>query len=154
VIAKGGPKLTKFDGSCTPIDFTKGRQPGPGICRVGLGPATGPNQTFTAQGLSLDDFVKGGLTMLDRPVINKTDITGLFDFHLTYAANPASVEPGQALAMPDLLERQLGLKLVPSTGPDKFLVIDRVERPTSGEASGQSSQGNSSGSTKLRYDVA
>ena len=37
--------------------------------------------------MSLDEFSATVLAILDRPVIDKTGITGKFDFHLVFAPN-------------------------------------------------------------------
>jgi uncharacterized protein (TIGR03435 family) len=87
-------------------------------------------------GMSVDEFAKNlgansGPNLLDRPVIDKTGITGLFSFRLTYApdaANAADLDAGPSIFT--ALEEQLGLKLEPSRGAGEFLVVDRVERPS------------------------
>jgi uncharacterized protein (TIGR03435 family) len=82
--------------------------------------------------------------IVDRPVIDKTGLTGNFDFTLIFAADlPASMPsppPGvpapplaavaNAPTLPTALQEQLGLKLEAERGPIDYLVIDRVERPT------------------------
>lgn len=76
----------------------------------------------------------------DRTVIEKTALTGLFDFSVEWTPNvqlpppagadlsglPASDKPTEFTA----LQEQLGLRLQPATGPVDVLVIDRVERPS------------------------
>ncbi len=63
---------------------------------------------------------------LDRPVVDKTGITGMFDFHLTYAA-PDSIGGTTIFAA---LQDQLGLKLDATKAPVKVRVIDHAERPS------------------------
>ncbi len=73
---------------------------------------------------------------MDRPVVNKTGITGLLDIHLEYA--PDDTGPDSAVTASDpvglsiftALQQQLGLKLEPAKGPGEFVVIDHVERPS------------------------
>ncbi len=73
-----------------------------------------------------------------RIIVDKTGLTGGFDFDLEFTPDPAAAgaQPpaGPTDAnMPSLftaLEEQLGLKLLPQRGPVEMLVIDRVERPT------------------------
>jgi uncharacterized protein (TIGR03435 family) len=74
---------------------------------------------------------------LNREVIDKTRITGAFDFHLDLAAPPPPDSPGiDDPNTPDLLGtamdavRKLGLKLEPTQGTAEFVVIDHIERPT------------------------
>jgi uncharacterized protein (TIGR03435 family) len=68
-------------------------------------------------------------------VVDKTGLTGKYDFRFAYASGSPI---GGALALPidpsagpgfiDALERQLGLKLTRSMAPLEVLVIDHVER--------------------------
>jgi uncharacterized protein (TIGR03435 family) len=101
--------------------------------------------SIDAQGSTLAKFSQLlDLLVLDRPVIDKTGITGKFDIHLEFAADAAIAK---FLTGGDLARfagaashstgasiftaiQQLGLKLEPAKGPRDFLVIDHVERPT------------------------
>jgi uncharacterized protein (TIGR03435 family) len=144
-VAKGGLKLHPFqEGSCIPRDFTVLDQfppqpfpelpPGQKYCGIG-GTEKGANVTLDATAMSIDNFIKYSLPGLDRPVVNKTGITGLFDFHLEYAPDEptaAGATPAE-VAGPSIftaLERQLGLKPEPAKAPGDFVVIDHVERPS------------------------
>jgi len=67
---------------------------------------------------------------LDRTVINKTGLTGRYDFELRWTADGAAV--GATDAPPDLftaIQEQLGLKLQAAKGPVTTLVVDHVEQP-------------------------
>jgi uncharacterized protein (TIGR03435 family) len=82
--------------------------------------------------------------IVDRPVVDKTGLTGNFDFTLVFATDQASSMPGpppgvpvppaaaiaNAPMLPTALQEQLGLKLQSERAPIDYLVIDRVERPT------------------------
>ena len=87
------------------------------------------------------------LVTLDRPVIDKTGITGRFNFHLElpvevlgFFHGPHGIAalsgPGASETDPALVSaiknaiQQLGLKLDPINGPGELLVIDSVERPS------------------------
>jgi uncharacterized protein (TIGR03435 family) len=152
-VAKGGPKLQASpEGSCVPLPA---RQPGdpavtlpPGqkFCKVMMGARKGPNTIMDAQATTLDEFSKLLVHLIDRPVIDKTGITGRFDIHLEFAIDESTPRflPGGDLAnVPAApsddpvgpavfaaIQQQLGLKLEPTKGPGEFLVIDRVERPS------------------------
>jgi uncharacterized protein (TIGR03435 family) len=69
-----------------------------------------------------------------REVVDRTGLTGTFDFELRYAPDSVRAtadDPTQTL--PDVftaLQEQLGLRLESQRGPVEYLVVDRVERPT------------------------
>ena len=69
---------------------------------------------------------------MGQPVIDKTNLTGTYDFVLQYrgrgpdASDDPTVWPPLLTAVPD----QLGLKMQPAKGPQQFLVIDHMERPS------------------------
>lgn len=65
-------------------------------------------------------------SQLKRPVIDKTGLTGDFDFRVEYAADDSRLDEFPSLFT--ALQDQLGLKLQPAKGPVEMLVIDRVER--------------------------
>jgi uncharacterized protein (TIGR03435 family) len=72
------------------------------------------------------------LTQVDRPVLDRTGIEGVFDFSLTFA--PSALEMKRALVENDgpsiftLIQEQLGLRLEAQKGPMELLVIDRAEK--------------------------
>jgi uncharacterized protein (TIGR03435 family) len=71
-----------------------------------------------------------------RDVIDKTGLTGLFDYTLEFSIPPPSSDlasddlgaDGFAIAAAAL--RKLGLELRSTTGDAEFVVIDHIERPT------------------------
>ena len=79
---------------------------------------------------------------MERPIIDKTGLTGLYDFLLQLSeppdppsdSNPADAIDGMRAntksQIPSKLEEQLGLRLVSSKGPVEVIVIDRVQKPT------------------------
>jgi bla regulator protein BlaR1 len=146
-IAKSGFKLQPMkDGDCTPFDplkppdFTKTPVEilaGCGVVRYG--PPRGERPAFVEyHGMSLDEISGNLVQVLDRPVINKTGVSGIFHFHVEFA--PDGTIPKFAPAVPDdppggasiftAFQEQLGLKLEPAKAPGEFLVIDSVERPS------------------------
>ena len=71
-----------------------------------------------------------------RPLIDKTGLSGLYDFELQFdMAYPATnaparaSEPGMSSLFTDLQD-QLGLKLESAKAQLEVLVIDSVQRPT------------------------
>ena len=80
--------------------------------------------------------------VLDRPVVDKTDLTGGFDFTLIWTPDetqftalgmhipPPADNPNGPPGLFTAIQEQLGLKLTPQKIPAEVLVIDRVERPS------------------------
>jgi uncharacterized protein (TIGR03435 family) len=67
---------------------------------------------------------------LDRPVIDKTNLTGNYDFNLTYeqeSTRPIYTPIGSGIFGPI---QDLGLRLEPRKDAVQMLVIDSVERPS------------------------
>jgi uncharacterized protein (TIGR03435 family) len=91
---------------------------------------------------SMADFVGRIREQFDRPLLDKTGLTGSFDFSLEYRwqASGITAEAAQTLGMPDpepglpiivSLRNQLGLRVVPAKEPMESLVIVHAERPES-----------------------
>jgi uncharacterized protein (TIGR03435 family) len=81
--------------------------------------------------------------VLGRPVIDKTELKGLYDFILEWTPEPdqGPVAPGvseppppsTAVSRPSIftaIQEQLGLRVESAKGPVRVLIIDRAERPT------------------------
>jgi uncharacterized protein (TIGR03435 family) len=91
-------------------------------------------------GDSITSLVRILPQIVGRPVVDKTGLTGTYDFELRYAPQQNSPSPlpeaNSSEAQSDLpsiyiaLQEQLGLKLEPAKGPVEFLVIDHAERPS------------------------
>lgn len=133
---KPGPKLTPSTTDCSPAG-EKARmaavQAGEPLAMCGSRFNTG---RIRFGGYPISDFVKvflyGG-----RSVVDRTGLTGNWDFELTFmpddpqaasqSPNAPPVDPN-APSLPTAFQEQLGLKLEPITGPLEVLVVDRVER--------------------------
>jgi uncharacterized protein (TIGR03435 family) len=107
--------------------------------------STAPEVHKTAQGFSYKATPLSPLSLVlsqqvGRTVVDKTGLSGRYDFSLQYAlertarGTPEGPEPA---ADPDglpsvytALQEQLGLKLESQKGQVEFIVVDRAERPT------------------------
>jgi uncharacterized protein (TIGR03435 family) len=66
-----------------------------------------------------------------RPVLNRTELTGLYDVVLDYAPGDMKSDDNSD-SRPSIftaVQEQLGLKLEPQTSPREFLTIEHVEKP-------------------------
>jgi uncharacterized protein (TIGR03435 family) len=101
-------------------------------------------QWLTARMKGIADLLNMLQIMIGRPVVDKTGLTGVYDFNLRYAISSASRAGSAASAEPPsgaldessdfglglfgAFESQLGLKLEPKRGPVEVLVVDRANR--------------------------
>jgi uncharacterized protein (TIGR03435 family) len=67
---------------------------------------------------------------VDRPVIDRTGLTGKYDVRLQFAPSgvPTLSNVQQAVEIFTALIEQLGLKLEPGKGPVEVLVVDSVSK--------------------------
>src|SRR5215469_1045333 len=89
----------------------------------------GPNRFLVGKAIALDELSAYLVRETDRPVTDKTGLTGKFDVVLEFAPDETAAEPGSPSDIPTLvtaLQEQLGLKLVPARGPRDFIVIDHI----------------------------
>jgi uncharacterized protein (TIGR03435 family) len=148
-VARGGPKLQQFqEGSCIPLDLDslppppEPGQPDPVLCGMSEVTAKG----YDLHRTTMAEFSTEFSARLDRPVVDKTGIAGMFNIHLDLSAtdlgypadarssDPAApATPADASSIFDAVRtavQKLGLKLDPAKGPGEFLIIDSVERPS------------------------
>lgn len=126
-VASGGLKMRPFqEGSCIPLNLMLPPAPGVNYCRS-RGAINGSLVSVDAQGMSIDDLRMIYLPRLNRPLVDKTGLTGRFDFHLVFAQTFSSKDAGPTIVT--AMREQLGLQLEPDYAPLKFLVVDSAERP-------------------------
>lgn len=126
-----GSRLRKASIDCEALDAAaipaaKPGERGPCASELG-GEIIGRGQRLTTLARMLSFFA-------GRPVVDRTNLTGGFDFDVRFpeldtppdGRNAADAGGGLFVA----IQEQLGLKLEPIRGPLEFVVIDSVERPT------------------------
>jgi uncharacterized protein (TIGR03435 family) len=141
-VAKGGSKLQRFaEGTCIPIDSSKTFEDQPEISKTqrrcpGFVTPKPPNLQLDSEGTSVEDFAHAFLSLfVDRRIVDRTGLNGLFSFHLEFAlpataADTAAAADTSGPSIFTALQEQLGLKLESAKGRGEFLIIDHVERPT------------------------
>jgi uncharacterized protein (TIGR03435 family) len=126
-VAKGGPKLKAT--AASPDD--------PAI--VGPGVVYPQRVVLPGRNASMGNFVSlMQRAILDRPVVDKTQITGRYDFDLEWAPDETQfgggLPPATAEATsPPLfvaIQQQMGLKLEAMRGAVNAMVVDSAERPS------------------------
>ena len=121
VVAKGGPRPALTP---TPDDAKKKGS-------FNTNGRNGANR-MDANGVPLSSLASNLVWSLGRTVIDKTGLTGLYDFTLIYSDVDADAD-ASATSGPTVftaLEEQLGLRLEPAKGPVPVLVIDSIARPS------------------------
>lgn len=99
----------------------------------------GPNR-IDLGGLGMPELVNGLSTLLGRPVVNRTGLTGNYNLTLTFSPEnipglplpPGVQPPGADPNAPSIftaLQEQAGLRLESARGPVQMLVVDRAEMP-------------------------
>jgi uncharacterized protein (TIGR03435 family) len=118
VPGKGGPKLSAADGEIGGVRTTIGA---------------------TRRHLSgkVDMSYLAGLlsNLLDRPVVDMTELKGVYDVDLEWSVNDAPTAAAQVDDPPSLftvLQERLGLRLESRKAPVDIYVIDHVERVPTG----------------------
>lgn len=112
----------------------------PALCGglLGMPPSAPGRQHLGARNVTMD-FVANSVAAMgtfDRPVFDKTGLTGTFDFALEWEPEPnaalAAADQGDrsGLTFIDAVQEQLGLKLDSQKGPLEVLLLDHVERPS------------------------
>ena len=113
VVGKNGPKL----------QASKDETPRQGDIEIRPG-------RLSAYGATMALFAKILTENLERPVVDKTNLDGNYDFTLSYdpPSTGAGFQPlGVAIFAPI---QDLGLKLEPQKAPVEMLVIDSVQHPS------------------------
>ncbi|MGH9237726.1 MAG: TIGR03435 family protein [Vicinamibacterales bacterium] len=69
-------------------------------------------------------------SLVDRRVVDRTGLTGRYDFELTWSPDPGAGSGALANAAIFTAIQDLGLKLQPALNPEQGYVIERIQRPT------------------------
>jgi len=146
--AKGGLKMEHAEGTCVPRDpqnppRVKPGERSPDYC----GNMRRTSQSLDARGEPVTDsadFTLGTLTgqlssILGRAVLDRSGLTGIFNFRLQWASEQGPAISGGAAvtssgdaSAPSIftaLQEQLGLRLESGKGPVAVMVIDHAEQP-------------------------
>ena len=125
IVGKNGPKLHEAKPESNPMIRKRGT-------------------SIIGEGVGMQMLVINLANSLDRPVLDKTSLTGRYDFKLEWildarnSSSPIVVTSGEAPTAPEpdgpslfaALQEQLGLRLEPQKAPVETLVIDHVARPS------------------------
>jgi len=131
-VATGGPKFTGATGADTHAAMVKNGLTTGGSMLVN-------NGELTANAVPLSSLTYSLSGEVGRTIIDKTGLTGKYDFELKWtpegaaasgADNGQTDDQNSASSLFTALQEQLGLKLQSSKGPVETLVVDHVEMPS------------------------
>jgi uncharacterized protein (TIGR03435 family) len=132
VVAKGGPKLMDYHAGDTVTPPYTGAKPIAGRMLGFFGPFN-----LVGQDVTMTDLVNflSQPNRAGRMVIDKTGLTGTYDFSLLMTPGgqlpeqfQEAAEDAGAVSVFEAM-KQLGLQLVPAKGPIRGMVVDHIERP-------------------------
>ena len=147
-----GPKLQPHPASTTCSDpFPKPKEPDikpaveplqavkggfPAVCNGILGLPASAQDRYSFGGANVSmSLIASSLSSwgnLGRPVVDRTGLSGTYDFVMDYTPDPrpsyATIDSGGP-GFQEALKQQLGLKLESERAPVEFLALDHVEHP-------------------------
>jgi uncharacterized protein (TIGR03435 family) len=95
------------------------------------GKSIGTGRThFNGEGLGMTSIAEELSKITGRVVVDKTGLTGRYDFKLLWTADDAPGTDGDPPTLFTAIQEQLGLKLEAAKEPVPVLVIDHVDQPT------------------------
>jgi uncharacterized protein (TIGR03435 family) len=131
VVARDAPKIKLAEDQNPPTPGTTRQIATPGPGSIAL--------TISNPAITLSDLVTLLQQYAGRPIVDKTNLRGLFDVKFQFSLDAGGPSVGTQLAPPPdpsgpsfftAVQEQLGLRLAPARGPVEVLVIDSVEKPT------------------------
>ena len=137
-LANGQSKMKAVDAPTPGVEEAEGPPPQP--CRDGLLPANFKPRAsrvfvnscaIVGSAVPITQLIYVLSQRLDRPVIDKTNLKGLFDFRLEFApVQPFAPSDDPRPSVFAAIQEQLGLRLVSTRGPVDVVVIDSIQKPT------------------------
>jgi uncharacterized protein (TIGR03435 family) len=118
VIGKIGPKF---------------KESAPGATFSGHGGVNGRNQYMKQSKATMDDMVDAIRNFADRPVVDKTGLTGTYDYRieatLDFRLHDGTDDPND-ITIFSAVQDQLGLRLEAQRAMVEILVVDHMEKPS------------------------
>jgi uncharacterized protein (TIGR03435 family) len=145
-----GPQLTSSQTDCSGRDAIRARAVGGVVPAADAGAppncsTSSSDGRIAGSGVTLEEFATnlpthlrfyGTQRLFDRPLLDRTELTGRFDFRMeweqdvTTSAAAASGLESKAPKFLAALQQQLGLTIESQLAPATVLVIDSIEPPT------------------------
>jgi uncharacterized protein (TIGR03435 family) len=124
VVSKNGPKLKESTAAESNTRFNARQNP---VLEIAVTKGTLAELADLLSQFAFSFRIDGPT---GRPIVDRTGLTGQYDFSLTWIPEDQTPPPGSdAVSLPTALQEQLGLKLEPVNAPMEIVVIERVEKP-------------------------
>lgn len=130
VVAKGGLKLKRSADQASPDASDPAPLPDGQPSRGSVMVAPG---MIVANATPMSVLAKVLTPEMERPILDRTDLTGRFDIRLRWMPDVHPAGGADSSDLPTVftaLREQLGLELKSDRGPVEFLVIDSAARPS------------------------
>jgi uncharacterized protein (TIGR03435 family) len=146
-----GGHLTHSTLNCTALEAQRGPTPDASTSRVPTRPPQSDEKYYCGlirfsyttdgvvlnpRGIQMSQLAQAVQPYVERMVVDKTGLSGLFDVELTFrpdvlpGAPPGSLAGADSPSIYAAIQEQLGLKLESERGPIDCLVIDHAELPS------------------------
>jgi uncharacterized protein (TIGR03435 family) len=115
VVARGGPKL---------------RESPPGANKLLTLQSKGKGAMMSVTSGDMEQLARqfSKANNVDRPVIDKTGLTGMYDYKLEWGDDTATTADPGVVSVFTAFQQQLGLRLQPADAPVQVLIIDHAEK--------------------------
>jgi uncharacterized protein (TIGR03435 family) len=134
-----GPRFRRSSVDCAALRLKRGPggTPPPDSsepdCQISFRVSDG-NMTISFKGEPASELARRVIPERDRPVLDRTGLSGTFDGELTFAPEPLPGFPRlpgseNGVSVFTALQEQWGLKLEPERGPVEILVIESAQKP-------------------------
>jgi uncharacterized protein (TIGR03435 family) len=133
VVAKNGPKMLRSTGAPSSAEEQKvwGDRPVPALYQRG---SSMSGFDLVGHGCSMERLTETLAGQFGRPVLDKTGLSGTYDFTLSYlgrfAEDRRDGDTNPRRTLDEAIQDLLGLKVELGKGPIQVLIVDHIEKPS------------------------
>ena len=126
VVAKGGAKLKRANPDGEVALDGKPIEQGNSLSAYGADGST----HLVGKSASMDRLVYSLSGRLRAPVVDRTGLTGPFDYDIVFSREDVPSDTGGPPALATALQEEMGLRLEKTRRPVDIIVVDHVEKPS------------------------
>ena len=135
-VAKGGPHLAELSAEevaasrnaamTTPLPRTpQGKSPPIGLISASYSSSDGTTVRAKMTMAGLADYISA---RMQRPVVDLTQLAGVYDLRFTYEADESSLMPDPSSTLVRAVEQALGLRMEERKTPLEFIIVESADR--------------------------